>query len=120
MIPNNGLNFENHLDNDEIIENNVDEEINSDIILNSEESNLDEKIVSEDEVSDNIVQESNPNALEDSSSSKNETVETNCLALTVRKDYNLSIVKNTILTTFRFSWKIAFSTLILNILKLFL
>ena len=51
---------------------------------------------------------------------KNETVETNCLALTVRKDYNLSIVKNTILTTFRFSWKIAFSTLILNILKLFL
>lgn len=51
---------------------------------------------------------------------KNETAETNCLALTVRKDYNLSIVKNTIITTFRFSWKIAFSTLILNILKLFL
>lgn len=51
---------------------------------------------------------------------KKETAETNCLALTVRKDYNLSIVKNTILTTFRFSWKIAFSTLVLNILKLFL
>ena len=49
-----------------------------------------------------------------------ETAETNCLALTVRKDYNISIVKNTILTTFRFSWKIAFSTLVLNVLKLFL
>ncbi len=119
MIPNNGLNFENHLDNDEIIENNVDEEINSDIILNSEESNLDEKIVSEDEVSDNIVQESNPNALEDSSSSKNETVETNCLALTVRKDYSLSIFKNSIFTSIRMSIKVAFATFILNILNLF-
>lgn len=48
-----------------------------------------------------------------------ETVETNCLALTVRKDYNLSIVKNSILTTFRISWKVALSTFILNVLKLF-
>lgn len=51
--------------------------------------------------------------------SEKETVETNCLALTVRKDYNLSIVKNSILTTFRISWKVAISTFILNVLKLF-
>lgn len=48
-----------------------------------------------------------------------ETVETNCLALTVRKDYNLSIFKNSIATTFRVSWKIAVSTFLLNLLKLF-
>ncbi len=48
-----------------------------------------------------------------------ETAETNCLALTVRKNYNLSIVKNGIFTTLRMSWKVALSTFILNVLKLF-
>ena len=48
-----------------------------------------------------------------------ETAETNCLALTVRKNYNLSIVKNSIFTTLRMSWKVALSTFILNVLKLF-
>ena len=48
-----------------------------------------------------------------------ETVETNCLALTVRKNYNLSIVKNGFFTTLRVSWKVAISTFILNIIKLF-
>ena len=50
---------------------------------------------------------------------ENEDNHSNCLALTVRKDYNLSIVKNSIFTTLRVSWKIAISTFILNILKLF-
>lgn len=48
-----------------------------------------------------------------------ETAETNCLALTVRKNYNLSIIKNGLLTTLRVSWKVGISTLLLNILKLF-
>lgn len=48
-----------------------------------------------------------------------ETAETNCLALTVRKNYNLSIIKNGIFTTLRMSWKVALSTFILNVLKLF-
>ena len=54
------------------------------------------------------------------SSEEKETVETNCLALTVRKDYNLSIVRNSIFTTLRISLKVAISTFVLNILKLFL
>lgn len=54
------------------------------------------------------------------SGANDEDVHSNCLALTVRKDYNLSIVKNSIFTTLRVSWKIAISTFILNILKLFL
>lgn len=52
-------------------------------------------------------------------STEEKTAETNCLALTVRKNYNLSIVKNSIFTTLRVSWKVALSTFVLNVLKLF-
>ena len=48
-----------------------------------------------------------------------ETVETNCLALTVRKDYNFSIAKNTVFKTIRMSIKVAISTFILNLIKIF-
>ena len=53
-------------------------------------------------------------------SEQKETAETNCLALTVRKNYNISIIKNSIFTSLRLSFKIAISTIALNILKLFL
>ncbi len=44
----------------------------------------------------------------------------NCLALTVKKDYNLSIVKNVMLKTLKNAWKIALSIFTLNFLKFFL
>lgn len=44
--------------------------------------------------------------------------ESNCLALVVRKDYNLTIVKNVFTTTGRLSWKIALITAIINILNM--
>ena len=50
---------------------------------------------------------------------KKETVETNCLALTVRKDYNFAIAKNTVFKTIRMSIKVAISTIVLNLIKLF-
>ena len=51
--------------------------------------------------------------------SQNEnTPEPNCLALVVRKDYNLTIVKNIFTTTGRLSWKIAFITAVINILNM--
>ena len=50
---------------------------------------------------------------------KEKTVETNCLALTVRKDYNFSIAKNTVFKTIRMSVKVAISTLVLNLIKIF-
>ena len=53
-------------------------------------------------------------------SEKIETVETNCLALTVRKNYNISIFKNTVFTTFRITCKITIFTIVLNFLSLFL
>ena len=53
-------------------------------------------------------------------SEKKETVETNCLSLTVRKNYNISIFKNTVFTTFRITCKITIFTIVLNFLSLFL
>ena len=50
---------------------------------------------------------------------KEKKVETNCLALTVRKDYNFSITKNTVFKTIRMSVKVAISTLVLNLIKIF-
>ena len=54
-----------------------------------------------------------------SSEDKKETVETNCLALTVRKDYKFAIARNTVFKTIRMSIKVAISTIVLNLIKLF-
>ena len=54
-----------------------------------------------------------PDSLVDNNSTKS-----NCLALTVRKDYSLIIVKNVFTTTGRLSWKIALTTTIINILNI--
>jgi hypothetical protein len=43
----------------------------------------------------------------------------NCLSLTVKKDYNLSIVKNVVIKTIKNSLRVSFTVFILNILKLF-
>lgn len=58
-------------------------------------------------------------SIQDSSLDEKETVETNCLALTVRKDYNFAIAKNTVFKTIRMSIKVAISTFLLNLIKLF-
>ena len=44
----------------------------------------------------------------------------NCLALTVRKEYKLTIVKNVIGKGIKVSWKIALSILVMNFLNSFL
>lgn len=44
----------------------------------------------------------------------------NCLALTVKKDYNLTIAKNVFIRTLKNTWRIALSIFTLNILKFFL
>lgn len=127
MVPNNlinntnKLNSANYLDDVkmDLIENNVEEEKNPDIILNYNVINSEKKINTENQKSDNLVQENIPINFETSSFNKPETVETNCLALTVRKDYSLAIFKNSIFTSIRMSIKVAILTIILNVLKLF-
>lgn len=89
-------------------------QIDTEAISSAEDSTDKAEIVTEE----SFDLESNEQISNDLSA-KEETANTNCLALTVRKSYNLSIVKNSIFTTLRVSWKVALSTFVLNILKLF-
>ena len=43
----------------------------------------------------------------------------NCLALTVKKDYSISVVKNVFIRTCKGIWKVAISIFTLNIIKFF-
>ena len=45
---------------------------------------------------------------------------TNCLALTVQKEYKLTVAKNIMKKIFRYSWKIALSIITINFLNTFL
>lgn len=97
----NSINEENHSFNDLDINTACEE---------NEESSENISLVSEEPLNNSENQE----VLE-----KKETVETNCLALTVRKNYNISIFKNTVFTTFRVTCKVTVFTLVLNFLSLF-
>lgn len=123
--------LENNLDSKKL---NTDKTLNDialekadDILLNSIESssNLD--------LQENKSDSNNPTALEELDSTPNNNIEnmeleknedysevSNCLALTVQKDYSLSIVKNVVVKTLRSAWKIALSIFTLNFLKFFL
>lgn len=105
------------IENKTPVENSINEENHSfnDLNINTaceknEESSENTSSISEEPIINNEYQE----VLE-----KKETVETNCLALTVRKNYNISIFKNTVFTTFRVTCKVTIFTLVLNFLSLF-
>lgn len=83
------------------VEKNIEEKIETNELDTNSDINIENETVENEET------------LEEKQS---ESVETNCLALTVRKDYNLSILKNGLATTVRVSWKVALSTFILNLL----
>lgn len=95
----------------DILEENIDNNTQEN---NSSQDNLidnkDELQVEENVSLDNV---------ETSTETENQEV-ANCLALTVKKDYNLSIVKNVVVKTFKNAWKIALSIFTLNFLKFFL
>lgn len=69
------------------------------------------------------IDKSQSQIIENSNESQNTSIEntseTNCLALTVRKDYNISILKNSIVKTFKLSYKVLISAFFLNLLRLF-
>lgn len=93
------------VDSSEIIDNTC-----VDLEQSSEET---EQIVQEISNFDNEISQTSENT------EKKETVETNCLSLTVCKNYNISVFKNTVFTTFRVTCKITIFTLVLNLLRLF-
>ena len=95
-----------NLEKTETSSNNSENEISSGAIQSSEVETS-----SEDSVSSENVQNSEESSFEGVP---------NCLSLTVKEDYKLSIVKNVFFKSIRSGLKIAFSVLTLNLLKLFL
>lgn len=87
---------------------------------NSNQDNLiDNK--NDSQIVENVSLENTENVEESPIETENQNPEVaNCLALTVKKDYNLSIVKNVVVKAFRNAWKIALSIFTLNLLKFFL
>lgn len=67
----------------------------------------------EDNIEDNIENENYNETM-----NENQEV-SNCLALTIKKDYNISVVKNVFIRTARGIWKVAISMFTLNIFKFF-
>ncbi|CDA58896.1 unknown [Clostridium sp. CAG:245] len=59
----------------------------------------------------------NNSSVENSLEAENNNV--NCLALTVKKDYSLSIVKHVFFRTWKTTWRVALSVFILNFLSFF-
>lgn len=51
--------------------------------------------------------------------STEENSNVNCLALTIRENYSLSIAKNVFFKTWRTTWRVALSVFILNFLTFF-
>ena len=106
-------------------ETNIKEIDSDNIDLTSNDNNLKPESIFSDENDDSKGNDNlssiNEETNLDSSIEKNtgkESIETNCLALTVRKDYNFSIAKNTVFKTIRMSIKVAISTFVLNLIKL--
>lgn len=109
----NNLNFESqkfdNLTNSNFVKN---QSLNSIASVNEEEQqNTDTTLT----LNENIEQDSNDLDIE-----KDNAEVANCLALTVKKDYSLSIAKNVFFKTFKSFWKIAVSLFTLNFLKFFL
>ena len=92
------------------------------------EENIDNNTQENNSGQDNLIDNKDELQVEENTSLDNVETSTetenqevaNCLALTVKKDYNLSIVKNVVVKAFRNAWKIALSIFTLNFLKFFL
>lgn len=76
-------------------------ENNSDAINASSDSNI-------EDIQDNENQDTGEN-----------NTNVNCLALTVKKDYSLSIVKHVFVRTWKTTWRVALSIFVLNFLSFF-
>ena len=120
--------FENETNNEMKKEHNLHEEKEKDsveftnnennLIENMNEGNINSiisNVIEKDEtITDANNSEDKSNTLEDN------TEVSNCLALTVKKDYSMAVVKNVFVRTVKGIWKVAVSIFTLNIIKFFL
>ena len=111
-------NHSTEIENISITNNNITDSSDTSDTIDTSSNNSDNCAISATSTNEELENTSNNTTTEESE--QKETAETNCLALTVRKNYNVSIIKNSIFTSLRLSFKVAISTLVLNILKLFL
>ena len=114
-------NFDLNSNNDNEFSNSIEynqklDECLKNVVISNNAENI-TNIVPNSITSQNNTSISNLSTNEDEN--KEKTVGTTCLALTVRKDYNFSIAKNTVFKTIRMSIKVAISTLVLNLIKIF-
>ena len=121
-------NLSNKLDNNFGTEKNITQNnLENTEIKNTEINSTSEKDSNNylNENSDSLINEEKSESLEVSDelnqelTNENDEV-SNCLALTVQKDYNLSVVKNVFVRTVKGIWKVAISIFTLNIIKFFL
>lgn len=94
-----------NIPNESTLDTNLNEQTQNNELLNENPSL---NIVS-DELSDEKIQLNN-----------NIDTTTDCLALTVRENYHVVVVKNFFKKGFRVSWKVALSMFTINFLNLFL
>lgn len=78
------------------------------MVNNATNLDLDERIDKKFVDSDSIIE-----------ASTEENSNVNCFALTIRKNYSLSIAKNVFFKTWRTTWRVALSVFILNFLTFF-
>ncbi len=82
------------------------------LVIDEQDNLLHEDIMlDEDKTPSNVI-------VSEISLNNNDIPEPNCLALTVKKDYNLTIVKNVFTTTGRLSWKVILATIAINFLNM--
>lgn len=68
-----------------------------------------------------LKEEINDKLIDNDINNDNNIIEpTNCLALTVVKEYKLTVVKNVFKKSFKLTWKIALSIITMNFLNTFL
>lgn len=71
------------------------------------------------DIAENIVEDSDISHDESYPDTDSVEPDVNCLYLTVKKDFSLSIVRNKIKKAIKSSWKIAVSVFVLNFLSSF-
>lgn len=99
-------------------DNSIFQEESSNNVLDRTIDNFSESIT--DKINNDNIKINEDNQLKGNTSSSEDPEVANCLALTVKKDYNLTIVKNVFIRTLKNTWRIALSIFTLNILKFFL
>ena len=117
----------NELDNNfESIENTSEDTLEDiednavNIILNNEVNTTEDSNNEVSETEEIVNTETEDEIVSTADTENSEDFEvSNCLALTVKKDYSLSVVKNVVIRTFKGIWKVAISIFTLNIIKFF-